>query len=144
MEAVRRLLELPLEVWRRAERLGRDVASAVADFAYETLRRHVELLRMASDALAAYARAVAGRPHVITIRGVKYMSVSKSDLEQIADRVAFESIDELKFEDDVDNETFRAKVDYIRDVRKLSIPKTLSRLLVYSRCANVSEVEVRS
>ena len=58
--------------------------------------------------------------------------------------VIFRDIGTLVFTDDVDDKLFSEKVLRIIRVGTVSIPKTMSSLLVASRCERVGKIEVRS
>jgi len=104
------------------------------------LKTHVDHLKKFSDLLMFHLRLMTERTPIYVVRDFKSITVTSTDLEQLPGKVIFENIDELKFESDVKIEVFRNKVEQIRNINKLYIPKTLPKLLVYSKCTNVNEI----
>ena len=76
------------------------------------------------------------------IGNIEKVSVSKSDLESLGGPVLFHDIESLVFEDDVSIPIFQKYVMEIKHVEKLTIPKTLSKLLVYTKCYRVDNVVI--
>ena len=74
------------------------------------------------------------------IGNIEKVSVSREDLESLGGPVSFHDIDSLVFEDDVTISIFQKYVLEIRYVEKLTIPKALSKLMVFTKCYKVDDV----
>ena len=76
------------------------------------------------------------------IEGIDELNVSKKDLLESERALVFVGIGKLRFENDVDKETFRSKVRAIYHCKELVIPETLPKMLVLSVSRKVGKVTV--
>ena len=76
------------------------------------------------------------------IEEVEELSVSRKDLLDSERALVFVGIGKLRFEEDVDEETFRSKVRAIYHCKEIIIPETLPKMLVLSVSRKVGKVTV--
>ena len=77
------------------------------------------------------------------ITGVTELSVSRRDLEAIKKPVVFTNICKLEFEDDVTLDVFEEKVESIKLVDELVLPKHIPKLLAARKCYMVKRIVYR-
>jgi len=69
--------------------------------------------------------------------------VMRRDLESMDGPICFSNIEVLSFADDVDWDTFKAKVGSMVNIDTVSIPSNLTKLQVLIKARNVAEIKVR-
>jgi len=121
-------------VYERALKLARELGITIGELVNEALRRFIATLENARRAIEAHLEMLAKTGDVIIISGVDSITVGKKDLEAIDKKVVFKDIKELIFADDVTDDIFKEKVYEIVNVDKVVVPKSLSTLLVASKC----------
>jgi len=77
------------------------------------------------------------------IKDLDMINVSKTDLESVDGRVMFSDINMLIFEDDVTWPIFNERVEAIRDVAMVSLPKSLSKFQVLTKSKDVAAITNR-
>lgn len=107
-------------------------------FAAEAKKTSKAIGELTTDAMRAYLEKVNGKSY--KIENIEHLPVSKVDLESMDAPMRFTNIDLLEFEDDVDWDTFKNRVDRINNVDLIVIPKTLSKFQVLTKSSNVSMV----
>jgi len=110
-----------------------------AQFAAEAKRRGVSIGELTTKVMKEFVEGVSGKP-VYRISDQPAITVSKNDLESTDGVVSFSDIEMLEFEDDVDWETFRNRVDKIVDVEVLVLPKSLSKFQVLTKARDVQMI----
>lgn len=133
---IERTLMLPFSISEMVKGIALFSLSTILNL----LKTHVDYLSKFSDLLTFHLKSISEKTPVYVVRDFKSITITSTDLEQLPGKVIFENIDELKFESDVKIELFKSKIEQIRNVNKLYIPKSLPKLLVYSKCVNVGEV----
>lgn len=78
----------------------------------------------------------------ISVTEQSELIVSNEDLLEIDNRYVFMNINYLKFESDVDPETFMRKIATIRSCQKVIIPNFLPRLKILSKIKFCPDVEL--
>lgn len=78
----------------------------------------------------------------ISVTEQSELIVSNEDLLEIDNRYVFMNINYLKFESDVDPETFMSKIAAIRSCQKVIIPNFLPRLKLFSKIKFCPDVEL--
>ncbi len=74
------------------------------------------------------------------ISSLDELEISKGDLEQFRKKIIFSDIKKLYFTDDVDSETLEKYVAMIRNCEEVRVPKSISKLLVLSRCRDIEKL----
>ncbi len=127
-------------VYERALKLARELGITIGELVNEALRRYIMTLEAIHKAIESQIEALSRSGDVIVISGVDSIVVSKKDLELAPKKVVFKDLRELVFADDVTEDVFRDKVYEIVKVDKVVVPKTLSVLLVASKCRLVHRI----
>jgi len=79
----------------------------------------------------------------IDIVGMKELAVSRKDLQESEKPVSFAKIENLVFNDDLDEESFR-KIAEIIHCGTVSFPKLqIPKLHIYAKCRNCGEIMIR-
>lgn len=78
----------------------------------------------------------------ISVTEQSELIVSNQDLLEIDNRYVFMNINYLKFDSDVDPETFMSKIAAIRSCQKVIIPNFLPRLKLLSKIKFCTDVEL--
>ncbi len=82
-------------------------------------------------------------PKADVITGVKEIEVSRRDLEGLEKPVVFININKLMFSDDVTWELLDKKVESIKLVEEVVVPKHIPKLLLARKCSMVGRISVR-
>ncbi len=127
-------------VYERALRLARELGLTVGDIINEALRRFIASIESAKRAIETHIEMLTRSGDIVIISSVDTLVVTRKDLESIPKKVVFKDIKELIFGDDVTEDIFREKVYEIVSVNKVVVPRTLSTLLVASRCRYVHKI----
>lgn len=106
-----------------------------AKFAAEAKRRGVSIGELATQAMRVMASEGPGSAYAI--RNQEDLSVSKADLMSLDGTVRFSNIETLRFEDDVDWEVFKAKVEGLDNIETVVLPRSLSKFQVLTRARSV-------
>ncbi|MCU0861303.1 MAG: hypothetical protein MUE65_03180 [Methanomassiliicoccales archaeon] len=104
-------------------------------FAAKAKRRGIAIGELTTQVMRAMASEEAESAYVI--RDQEELSVSKADLMSLDGMVRFSNIEKLRFEDDVDWEVFKAKVEGLDNIEVVTLPKSLSKFQVLTRARNV-------
>lgn len=107
-------------------------------FAGEAKKRGASIGELTTVVMRALVEE-AGVPS-FRIGDLKELTVSKKDLDSVGGRVAFAEIAHLEFADDVDWATFNARVESIRSVSKVVLPRSLTKFQVLTRCRLVGNI----
>lgn len=134
--------------WRRKGRLiMSDVCirgvddDVYARFAAEAKKRGIAIGELTTEVMReAVNREAAPSYH---IKDLDMLNVSKIDLESVDGRVIFSDIEMLNFEDDVTWPVFNERVEAIKDVAMITLPKTLSKFQVLTRSKDVAQITNR-
>ncbi len=118
----------------------RELSAAAADLVSEVLRRCALALESTLKLLRSSAYEIARSSEMIVVSDVGSIVVSRGDLESVDKAVVFKYIRELTFADDVTAEIFSSKVHRIARVNTVVIPRSLSAVLVASRCELVDRI----
>jgi len=110
-----------------------------AKFAAEAKKRGVPIGELATQVMRDLVEK--GATPVYKIEGLENISVSKRDLKSLDGIVRFSNIEVLEFEDDVDWDVFKDKVERIEDVENVVIPRNLSKFQVLTKARNVEHVK---
>ncbi len=127
---------LSLELYERISRLAREMGLTIGELVNEALKRYIETLENVSRVIDSLIKS----GNVIVVSGVSHLEVSKSDLELADKPIVFKDINELVFGDDVTNDLIREKVAKIINVDVVYVPKTISTVLVASKCEFVRKI----
>ncbi len=127
-------------VYERALRLARELGLTVGDIINEALRRFIASIESAKRAIETHIEMLTRSGDIVIISSVDTLVVTRKDLESIPKKVVFKDIKELIFGDDVTEDIFREKVYEIVSVNRVVVPRTLSTLLVASRCRYVHKI----
>jgi hypothetical protein len=84
-----------------------------------------------------------GAAPVYRIGNLEDISVSRNDLMSLDGTVRFANIETLTFEDDVDWEVFKDRVESVENVETVLLPKGLSKFQVLTRARNVEDIRVK-
>ncbi len=127
-------------IYERALKLARELGITIGELVNEALRRYILTLEAIHKAIENQIESLAKSGDVIVVSGVDSIVVSKRDLELTPKKVVFKDIRELIFADDVTEDVFKEKVYEIVKVDKVVVPKSLSVLLVASKCRLVHRI----
>jgi len=130
---------LSTELYERVTRVAREMGVTVGEFVNEALKQYISVLEGISKTLDNVVKS----GDAIVISNVSSLVVTRSDLEGVSKGVIFKDMDELIFADDVTSELFQNKVVKIVNVNTVYVPKSLSTLLVASRCELVKKITPR-
>ena len=92
---------------------------------------------LSSESLKKIAKLNSG-----TIQHMKNVTISRKDLVDADMRVHFQHISGLKFEPDVDEETFNTFVGSIQHCNQIKIPSILPKLKILSRLQHCSNIKI--
>ena len=76
------------------------------------------------------------------IENLDALSISKIDLESLNKPISFSDIKSIVIEDDVNLSIFKKYVVDIRNVDNLTIPSTLPKLLVLTKCNKIKCITI--
>ncbi len=127
-------------IYERALKLARELGLTVGDLINEALKRFIASIESAKRAIEAHLEMLTRSGDIVIISSIDTLIVSKRDLESVSKRVVFKDIRELVFTEDVTEDVFREKVYEIVSVDKVIVPKSLSTLLVASKCRYVHKI----
>ena len=112
-----------------------------ARFAAEAKKRGMAIGELTTDVMREAVQK-GGTPSY-HIKDLDMLSVSKTDLESVDGRVIFSDIDMLSFENDVTWPVFNERVETIKDVAMISLPKGLSKFQVLTKSKDVAAITNR-
>ncbi len=130
--------------YERAVRLARELGVTVGELINDALRRYISALETISRGIESHIRRLMETGEVLVISNISSITVSRKDLEYSEKMIVFKDIKELVFTDDITDDIFREKVYKIIRVDTVSIPKTLSAILVASKCELVNRIVPRA
>ena len=111
-------------------------------FSAEARKRGVSIGELVTQVMRALLEESTNENY--TIENLKELSVSRRDLESIDGLVSFIGIKNLVMEDDITWDVFKTSVDVIRRVETVSIPKTLTKFQVLTKCKHVTKIVERN
>ncbi len=111
-----------------------------ARFAAEAKRRGASIGELTTKVMKDFVDSSAGKS-VYKISDLAHLTVSKNDLDSIDGVVSLTDIQMLEFDDDVDWETFKTKVEKIEDVAVVVLPKSISKFQVLTKARDVSTIK---
>ena len=111
-------------------------------FSAEARKRGVSIGELVTQVMRALLEESTNENY--TIENLKELSVSRRDLESIDGLVSFIGIKNLVMEDDITWDVFKTSVDVIRRVEIVSIPKTLTKFQVLTKCKHVTKIVERN
>lgn len=112
-----------------------------ARFAAEAKKRGKAIGELATEVMREVVER--GSSPSYRIKDLDMLSVSKTDLESVDGPVIFSDIDLLNFEDDVTWPIFNNRVEMIKDVAMITLPKTLSKFQVLTKSKDVEAITNR-
>ncbi len=113
-----------------------------ARFAAEAKRKGIAIGELTTSVMRDYVDASSGKS-AYHITDLTQLTVSKTDLESVDGLVSFSDIEMLEFDDDVDWDIFKTKVERIEDVRVVVLPKSLSKFQVLTKARDVQMVKTK-
>jgi predicted DNA-binding protein len=131
---------LSAELYERVTRVAREMGVTVGEFVNEALKQYISVLEGISKTLDNIVKS----GDVLVISNVSSLVVTRKDLEGVSKGIIFKDMDELVLADDVTSDLFLEKIVKIINVNTVYVPKTLSTLLVASRCELVKKITSRS
>lgn len=111
-------------------------------FSAEARKRGVSIGELVTQVMRALLEESTNENY--TIENLKELSVSRRDLESIDGLVSFIGIKNLVMEDDITWDVFKTSVEVIRRVETVSIPKTLTKFQVLTKCKHVTKIVERN
>ena len=131
-------------LYERVSELARQMGITIGEVINDALRKYLSFIEGIQSKVERELDELIQKGEAILIKDITSLTVSRKDLEPLDRKVIFRDIGTLVFTDDVDDKLFSEKVLRIIRVGTVSIPKTMSSLLVASRCERVGKIEVRS
>lgn len=109
-------------------------------FSAEARKKNIPIGDLVSQVMRIYLEETTdfGNRHII--EGIPELTITKKQLESIGEPISFLSIKNIIIDDTVDYELFKKFVNEIRRCKVLTIPKTLTKFQVLTRCKNVSKI----
>lgn len=111
-------------------------------FSAEARKRGISIGELVTQVMKALLEESSNEGYVI--ENLKELSVSRKELESIDGPVAFINIKTLIIEDDITWDIFKTSIDEIRKVYTISIPKTLTKFQVLTKCRHVTKIIERN
>jgi len=112
-----------------------------ARFAAEAKRKGVSIGELTTEVMRERVEKLANPGYCIN--NIEELEVLRKDLESMDGPICFSNIEVLSFADDVDWDTFKAKVGSMVNIDTVSIPVNLTKLQVLIKVRNVAEIKVR-
>ncbi|NPA23375.1 MAG: hypothetical protein GXO23_03665 [Crenarchaeota archaeon] len=131
---------ISMPVYERALRLARELGITIGELVNEALKRYITTLEAIHRAIESHLENLARAGDVVIVSNIDYLKVKRKDLEAVPRKIVFKDIRELEFDEDVTEDLFNEKVYEIVRVDKVVVPKTLSTLLVASKCKLVHKI----
>lgn len=107
-------------------------------FSAEARKKNIPIGDLVSQVLRIYLEESTDFGHVI--EGIDDLVITKDQLESVGEPISFLGIKSLAIDETVDYELFKKYVDEIRRCKTLTIPKSLTKFQVLTRCKNVSKI----
>jgi len=130
--------------------LSKEMGKTVGEVTNEAIKLYLAIVRGSEIVARRIAKATSElarafmegleKEKVRIIRYLDELSISKRDLEESDKPISFISVKKLKFEPDVNAETFTKHVDTIIFCDELLIPKSLPKTIVGSKCRFVKKI----
>lgn len=131
-------------LYERISDIARQMGITIGEVINDALRKYLTFLENIQSRIEKELDELIQKGEAILIKDIKSLTISRKDLEHLDKKVIFRDINDLTFSDDVDDKLFNEKVLKIIRVSTISIPKTMSTILVSSKCERVGKIEVRS
>ncbi len=131
---------ISMPVYERALRLARELGITIGELVNEALKRYITTLEAIHRAIESHLENLAKTGDVVIVSNIDYLKVQRKDLEAVPRKIVFKDIKELEFDEDITEDLFNEKVYEIVRVDKVIVPKTLSTLLVASKCKIVHKI----
>lgn len=140
------------EIYRQLTIAAKEMGKTIGEVTNEAIKLYLTLLkgsesiaRKISTTISTITKAFKEglkETEIDIVRGLDELTISRKDLVNYGKPVAFMFIDKLKFEEDVDTNTFTKYVDSIVSCNEVYIPKTLSKIIVGRKCRFVKKITV--
>ena len=134
------------ELYTKITALAKEMGKTVGDMINEAMKLYLlftetsaEITKSLSRTRKAFVEGFRERTSLI-IRDLDQIQLSKSDLERYKRKISLIKIKRVIFDKDVDEDTFEKYIDLIAYCEEVLVPKSIPRLLVYSRCRQVSKI----
>jgi hypothetical protein len=115
-----------------------DVYSA---FSAEARKRSVPIGELVTQVMRIFLEE-SSEKHLV-VDSVDDLTLTRDELESVGGPIVFRGVKTLMIDDNVSWDLFDRHVDEIQKSKTVSIPKSLTRLQVLTKCRNVSEVVQR-
>jgi hypothetical protein len=119
------------KIYNRLATLSREMDKTIGELVNEAMSMFVTMTGMIEGV----------DKNIMVIRGIETLRVSKEELENIDRKVLFMNIDELILDKHLTTEIFEGKIHKILNVNRLKIEGNVNKLVVYSKCLNVKDIE---
>jgi len=132
--SIGRLLNEAMRMMLALVAVGGDVGAKLGKLSASVLKESAEMIRSAMPLQGTEAEV---------ITGVKELEVSRADLENVEKPVVFVNLNRLVFSDDVTWDLIEKKVDSIKLVDEVVVPKHIPKLLLARKCSMVGRITVK-
>ena len=78
---------------------------------------------------------------VLLIDGVENLEISAKDLEEIDKKVLIQNVEQLTLSKDIETKHIKDKIYKLMNIKKLRVYGDVNKLMLYSKCINVKEIE---
>lgn len=140
------------EIYRQLTIVAKEMGKTIGEVTNEAIKLYLTLLK-GSESIARKVSSTIGtitkafkeglkETEIDIVRGLDELTISRKDLEGYGKPVAFMFIGKLRFEEDVDTNTFIKYIDSITSCDTVYIPKKLSKIIVGRRCRFVKKITV--
>ena len=107
-------------------------------FSAEARKKNIPIGDLVSQIMRIYLEESTDFGYVI--EGIDELTITKDQLESVGEPISFLSIKSLTIDESVDYELFKKYVDEIRRCKTLTLPKTLTKFQVLTRCKNITKI----
>ncbi|MBD3406989.1 MAG: hypothetical protein GF411_12800 [Candidatus Lokiarchaeota archaeon] len=107
-------------------------------FSAEARRRGVPIGELVTQIMRIFLEETSEKQ--FRIEDMDELTLTKEELESVGAPISFSGIKHLLIADDVDWETFDKYVDEIRKSKTVTIPNSLTKLQVLTKCRKVDKI----
>lgn len=112
-----------------------------ASFSAEARKKNVPIGELVSQVMRIFLEETVEKRYVI--EQLEDLIITRDQLESVGEPIAFIGIKNVVIDESIDWELFKKYVDEIRRCKVLTIPKSLTKFQVLTRCKSVKEIKIK-
>ena len=112
-----------------------------ASFSAEARKKNVPIGELVSQVMRIILEETVDKRYVI--EQLEDLIITRDQLESVGEPIAFIGIKNVVIDESIDWELFKKYVDEIRRCKVLTIPKSLTKFQVLTRCKSVKEIKIK-